>query len=187
MAPSPTGAGHPRQLRAPDRTVRGARGNPAAGRAFRADRRDQPGGLERAGRDRVAGSITGIATRRQRAGHRRPAGIRGAVRLFVERAALGWAASPSSDDEVQAVAAICRRLDGAGLWQSSSPPHASGFLIRRANTGTGSAIGSDCSPAAAPSSPRQRTLEATVNWSYDLLTDPERRAARAAVRLLGRM
>jgi non-specific serine/threonine protein kinase len=95
-----------------------------------------------------------------------------AVRLFFERAdSVGHVAS--SDNEIQAVGDICRRLDGVALAIELAAARVKVLSVEqirdrlhdrfRLLTGGRTVIA------------RQRTLEAAVDWSYDLLTDPERR------------
>ena len=97
-----------------------------------------------------------------------------AVRLFVERAvsgAPGFALTPQTSP---AVAQICRRLDGiplaielaAARARMLSPEQIAARLDDRFHLLT------QGSRAALP---RQQTLRAAVDWSYDLLSEPERR------------
>ena len=49
-------------------------------------------------------------------------------------------------------------------------------------------IGSDCSPAGSRTAlPRQQTLRALIDWSYDLLSEPERRLFRQVLGLRRRL
>ncbi len=96
-----------------------------------------------------------------------------AVRLFVDRAA---AASPGFDlnaDNVTSIAAICNRLDGI--------PLAIELAAARARTISVAQIASRVKDrfrlltAGDPTAlPRQRTLRAMIDWSHDLLPEPER-------------
>jgi predicted ATPase len=93
-----------------------------------------------------------------------------AVALFAERAR---AVRPDFEPD-PAVARICRRLDGlplaielaAARVKALRPAALLERLERRLPLLTGG-------PRDAP--PRQRTLAATLEWSYDLLEDPERK------------
>src|SRR5262249_55856349 len=95
------------------------------------------------------------------------------VQLFVERASAVDSAFKFSDDFAESIAKICRRLDGI--------PLAIELAAARTNTLTMSQIAErldDCfglltggSPTALP---RHHTLRATVDWSYDLLTEEEK-------------
>ncbi|MBV9357312.1 MAG: XRE family transcriptional regulator, partial [Chloroflexi bacterium] len=100
-------------------------------------------------------------------------GTNPAVQLFVERAAAQQPRFALSERNASAIAQICRQLDGiplalelaAARVQALTPPQIAarldqrfGLLIRGSRS--------------APS--RQQTLRATLDWSYDLLTEPER-------------
>ncbi|HLJ67681.1 MAG TPA: helix-turn-helix domain-containing protein [Chloroflexota bacterium] len=96
-----------------------------------------------------------------------------AVRLFVERAR---AASPGfhlTAENVSAVVAICRRLDGLPLAlelaapriKTLPPPALLGRLSSRLALLTGG-------PADLPA--RQQTLRSAIDWSYSLLSAEER-------------
>jgi predicted ATPase/DNA-binding CsgD family transcriptional regulator len=97
-----------------------------------------------------------------------------AVQLFVERAGATAPGFELTDDNRGAVVEICRRLDGlplaielaAARTRVLSPPEIANRLGERFDLLVG---GSRTAP------PRQQTLEATVNWSYDLLSVAEQR------------
>jgi predicted ATPase/DNA-binding winged helix-turn-helix (wHTH) protein len=97
----------------------------------------------------------------------------GAVRLFVERVR---AAVPhfSSDARVAAaIAGICRRLDGIPLAIELAAPRVATLGIE------GLAAGLDdrfrlLAGGRRTALPRHQTLRATMDWSYELLTKPER-------------
>ncbi|MCP3368036.1 ATP-binding protein [Bradyrhizobium cajani] len=100
-----------------------------------------------------------------------------AVELFMTRAkALGSSFSPD-EENLGAVAAICRRLDGiplaiefaAARAVMLSPAKIAALLDDRfkfLTTGRRTAL------------PRQQTLRATLDWSYDLLPETEARILR---------
>jgi predicted ATPase/class 3 adenylate cyclase/DNA-binding CsgD family transcriptional regulator len=96
-----------------------------------------------------------------------------AGRLFAERAATARRGFVLGAANATAVAAICRRLDGiplalelaAARTRSLSPHEIVAGLDDRFALLTGG-------PRSALA--RQRTLEASVAWSHDLLSDPER-------------
>ncbi|GAA1351220.1 BTAD domain-containing putative transcriptional regulator [Catellatospora bangladeshensis] len=106
-----------------------------------------------------------------------PLDLPGAVRLFTARAtaaAPGFALTPANQD---AVAAICRRLDGLPLALELAATrvralgvdallHRLDDRFRLLTTGH----------RDAP--PRQRTLRAVFDWSWDLLPEPERAVLR---------
>jgi predicted ATPase/class 3 adenylate cyclase len=96
------------------------------------------------------------------------------VRLFIERASAAHAAFRLDADNVVAIAAICHRLEGI--------PLAIELAAARARTLPPQQIASRLqhrfrllSSGDPTSSPRQRTLDALIDWSHDLLTEEERR------------
>ena len=96
-----------------------------------------------------------------------------AVQLFVERAAAVRPGFALDESNLAPVIDICRTLDGvplaielAAAWvRALSPEQISGRLADRFEL---LALGNRAAP------PRQQTLRATVQWSYDLLTPAER-------------
>ena len=96
-----------------------------------------------------------------------------AVTLFVERARAHTPSFALTDASVPLVTAICRRLDGMPLaielavarLRSLSLADLNDRLDRRFQLLTG---GNRSAP------PRSQTLRGVVDWSYDLLTEPER-------------
>ena len=96
-----------------------------------------------------------------------------AVQLFVERGASASPGFAISDDNAQAIAQICSRLDGI--------PLAIELAAARLNVLTPAGIASrldDCFQLLGGGSrtalPRQQTLRATIDWSYELLSEKER-------------
>jgi predicted ATPase/DNA-binding winged helix-turn-helix (wHTH) protein len=97
----------------------------------------------------------------------------GAVRLFVERAR---AAAPSFSPDARvaaAMAGICRRLGGIPLAIELAAARAAALGI------AGVAAGLDdrfrlLTGGRRTAVPRHQTLRATLDWSYELLTEPER-------------
>jgi predicted ATPase/DNA-binding winged helix-turn-helix (wHTH) protein len=97
----------------------------------------------------------------------------GAVRLFVERARA--AAPYFSPDEraLAAIAGICRRLDGIPLAIELAAARASALGVE----GVAARLHNRFRLLAGghrTAMPRHRTLRATLDWSYELLTEPER-------------
>jgi predicted ATPase/DNA-binding winged helix-turn-helix (wHTH) protein len=100
-----------------------------------------------------------------------------AVQLFVERAAASGAGLELRDEDAVVLAQICRRLDGvplalelaAGRVQAYGLQQTLAILDQRL---TMFWLGQRSAP------PRQRTLQATLDWSFGLLTEPERRVLR---------
>jgi len=100
-------------------------------------------------------------------------GANPSVRLFVERAAGFQPRFGLTEKNASAIAQICRRLDGVPLAlelaaarvQALAPEQIAARLDQRFRLLTGG------SRAALP---RQQTLRATLDWSYDLLSEAER-------------
>jgi predicted ATPase len=101
----------------------------------------------------------------------------GAVALFAQRAAASDAKFELTDDSAPIVAEICRRLDGIALAielaaarvKVLAPRHLARKLDERFRVLTGG------SRAALP---RQQTMRALIDWSYDLLSAMERKLFR---------
>jgi predicted ATPase len=99
-----------------------------------------------------------------------------AVRLLVERAGAvrpGFAVTAANAD---AVAELCRVLDGIPLALELAAAQlrilTPAALLDRLSTGLGRSIDLAAGPVDLPD--RQRTLRATIEWSYGLLTEPDR-------------
>ena len=100
-----------------------------------------------------------------------------AARLFTDRARAARANFAVTDDNAPAVAAICQRLDGiplaielaAARARMMSAEHIAEALADRFHLLAG---------GARSAIPRQATLRASVDWSYELLPEPERALLR---------
>lgn len=96
-----------------------------------------------------------------------------AVRLFVERAQAATSDFAVTDVNVRAVAEICIRLDGLPLAIELAAPRVRALpapaLLRRLDQRLRLLTG-----GAQDVDERQRTLRATLEWSYDLLLDSEK-------------
>ncbi len=96
-----------------------------------------------------------------------------AARLFIERATAAQPAFALTDANAMAVAGICQRLDGiplalelaAARVRSLSVEQIAARLSDRFRLLTG---------GDRTALPRQQTLRALIDWSFDLLTPPER-------------
>ena len=103
-----------------------------------------------------------------------------APRLFVDRAAASGATLELCDSDAHIVAGICRKLDGVALAielaarrvESCGLPQTAALLDRHLELDW---------PGLRTAPPRQRTLHATLDWSFGLLAGPE----RAVLRRLG--
>ncbi len=96
-----------------------------------------------------------------------------AVRLFIERATIARPAFQVSNENVHLVAQICWRLDGIPLAIELAAARVRVLTLQQIverlddrfhllTTGSRTAV------------PRQQTLRALIDWSYDLLTESER-------------
>ena len=100
-----------------------------------------------------------------------------AVRLFTERARASQTGFRVTEENAPAVAQVCLRLDGI--------PLAIELAAARLNVLTPAQLASRLDDAfrlltggARTSLPRQQTLRAAIDWSYQLLLDEERRMLR---------
>jgi predicted ATPase/DNA-binding winged helix-turn-helix (wHTH) protein len=100
-----------------------------------------------------------------------------AVRLFIERATASEARLAFSDADARVVAEICRKLDGIALAIELAAGRVGAYGIRKVATLIDQRFGLlwDGRRTALP---RHRTLTATLDWSYDLLQEPERAILR---------
>ncbi|MBV9027797.1 MAG: tetratricopeptide repeat protein [Candidatus Eremiobacteraeota bacterium] len=101
----------------------------------------------------------------------------GAVALFAQRAAASDAKFRLTDESAPIVAEICRRLDGIALAielaaarvKVLAPRHLARKLDERFRVLTG---------GSRTALPRQQTMRALIDWSYDLLAAKEQRLFR---------
>jgi predicted ATPase/DNA-binding CsgD family transcriptional regulator len=95
------------------------------------------------------------------------------VRLFVERAGSARPGFKLTDGNAPVIAQICQKLDGiplaielaAARIKILSVNEIAAHLVDRFDLLTG---------GSRTSLPRHQTLRATIDWSYELLTEPER-------------
>jgi predicted ATPase/DNA-binding winged helix-turn-helix (wHTH) protein len=107
-----------------------------------------------------------------------------ATQLFLERAVASGARLDLNDDDAAVVVGICRRLDGVALAielaarrvESHGLQQTAALLDKRL---TLLLVG----PRTAPA--RQKTLQATLDWSYQLLSDVERAVLRRLAVFVG--
>ncbi|MGO8995551.1 MAG: ATP-binding protein [Polyangiaceae bacterium] len=107
-----------------------------------------------------------------------------AVQLFVERATARGARFTLLDDDAPIVAGICRRLDGIALAIEFAAGRIDAYGVR----GTASLLENRFKllwQGRRTALPRHRTLSALLDWSYDLLSDPERRTFRRLATFVG--
>ncbi|MFI8931125.1 AfsR/SARP family transcriptional regulator [Streptomyces sp. NPDC053474] len=106
-----------------------------------------------------------------------PLELDGAMELFVQRAGLGSGAAALGADDAEAVAELCVRLDGLPLALELAAARVRtmgvhGLLARIDDRFALLGRGLRGAPA------RQRTLRAVIDWSWSLLSGPERALLR---------
>jgi predicted ATPase/class 3 adenylate cyclase len=127
----------------------------------------------------LATSREPLRLRRERLARLAGLGDEDGVELFLERARDHDAGLEPDDTEREAIAAMCRRLDGLPLAIELTAPWVSVLPIRELATRVQRPLAMlDRGARDAPA--RQRTLRATIDWSYDLL-DFHARVAFAAL------
>jgi len=104
-----------------------------------------------------------------------------AVRLFTERAVAVQRQFAITADNATAIADICRRLDGIPLAIELAAARVNVLAIETIAARLGDRLGL-LTRGSRIVPPRQRTLRALIDWSYDLLDDAEKALfARLAV------
>ncbi|MDF0516957.1 winged helix-turn-helix domain-containing protein [Bradyrhizobium yuanmingense] len=95
------------------------------------------------------------------------------VRLFVERATAGGGEFALTDANASDVGNLCRRLDGIPLAIELTAGHASTYGARAMTKLLDQHLNL-LWEGRRTALPRHRTLRATIEWSYNLLSEPER-------------
>lgn len=101
----------------------------------------------------------------------------GAVRLFHSRARAAATSFSSDLRTANLIAAICRRLDGIPLAIELAAARAASLGIEEVASGLDDLFRL-LAGGRRTALPRHQTLRETLNWSYGLLTGPERVALR---------
>ena len=96
-----------------------------------------------------------------------------AVRLFADRAAASRPGFTLGPGNVAAVTAICRALDGMPLAIELAAARVRALSVEQISARLDDRFGL-LTAGDRSAAPRQRTLRAAIEWSYDLLTAPER-------------
>jgi predicted ATPase/DNA-binding XRE family transcriptional regulator len=96
-----------------------------------------------------------------------------AVRLFIERANLALPGFMLTEDNAQAVRDICTRLDGIPLAIELAAARMSALSVQEINARLNNRFHLLAGGSRAVL-PRHRTLRALIDWSYQLLNEPER-------------
>jgi predicted ATPase/class 3 adenylate cyclase len=105
------------------------------------------------------------------------AGQSEAVRLFVERATATLPSFSLDPSNVQAVVEICRRLDGIPLALELAAARVNVLSADEIAQGLGDRFRL-LTGGRRTAVPRQRTLQALIDWSWDLLDDEDRQLLR---------
>lgn len=95
------------------------------------------------------------------------------VRLFVDRACASQPSFAVTPDNAEAVAEICARLDGIPLALELAAARSRVLTVDEIAAGLADRFHL-LTGGARSALPRQRTLEASVDWSHDTLDDAER-------------
>lgn len=96
-----------------------------------------------------------------------------AIQLFVERAAAGRQRFELQDADASMVGEICRRLDGIALAIELAAGRVNAYGIKETMTLLNDRFRL-LSEGKRTALPRHQTLSATLDWSYDLLSEVER-------------
>jgi len=100
-----------------------------------------------------------------------------AVKLFLERMGSQAAERAPPDAELPIIGAICRRLDGVPLAIEFAAARAVCLGLQSVHDGLDDRF-SLLAGGRRTAMPRQRTLRATLDWSFDLLPEAEQRLLR---------
>jgi predicted ATPase/class 3 adenylate cyclase len=100
-----------------------------------------------------------------------------AVRLFVERARAKQPGFQVTPTNAKTVADICQRLDGIPLAIELASAHVRALSVEEIAARLSDRFGL-LTRGDRTALPRQQTLRASIDWSYDLLTDHERALLR---------
>ena len=107
-----------------------------------------------------------------------------AVELFIERASAADSALAIDIEAARMVADMCRRLDGMALPIELAAVRVAGHGLRATSRLLGERFSlAWTGPRTAV--PRQQTLQATLDWSFDLLSEVERRTLERLSVFLG--
>ena len=107
-----------------------------------------------------------------------------AVQVFMERAAAGGARLEFSDADAAVVADICRKVDGVVLAIELAAGRVGAYGLQQ----TAALLDQRLTrlwPGQRTAPPRQKTLQATLDWSYALLSDVESRVLRRLAVFVG--
>ena len=100
-----------------------------------------------------------------------------AVRLFVDRARSRLPDFELKRGDAGAVARVCRKLDGIPLAIELATARMGALAVEQVAQKLEDSLGL-LTGGSRTVEPRQRTLRATLDWSYELLDEPERKLFR---------
>jgi predicted ATPase/DNA-binding SARP family transcriptional activator len=100
-----------------------------------------------------------------------------AVQLFVERAEAVRPDFRATEETLPLVARVCARLDGIALALELAAARLSALSLEQVAVRLDDRLHL-LTVGSRTAQPRQRTLRAALDWSYDLLTEPERALLR---------
>ncbi|MER8369910.1 winged helix-turn-helix domain-containing protein [Mesorhizobium sp. M1378] len=107
-----------------------------------------------------------------------------ATQLFLERAAASGARLDLQDADAAIVASICRKLDGVPLAIELAAGRVASYGLQK----TAELLDERLTllwPGQRSAPPRQKTLQATLDWSYGLLSELERHLLRRLAVFVG--
>jgi predicted ATPase/DNA-binding winged helix-turn-helix (wHTH) protein len=107
-----------------------------------------------------------------------------AIQLFVERAAASGARLDLGDADAAIVADICRKLDGVALAIELAAGRVGAYGLQQTATLLDQRL-SLLWQGQRTAPPRQKTLQATLDWSYGLLSELERLVLRRLAVFVG--
>jgi predicted ATPase/DNA-binding winged helix-turn-helix (wHTH) protein len=107
-----------------------------------------------------------------------------APRLFIERAAASGARLDLSDAEAAIVVRICRKLDGVALAIELAARRVEAYGLHQTETLLNQSL-TLLLLGHRSATPRQRTLQAALDWSYQLLSELERVVLRRLAVFVG--
>jgi predicted ATPase/DNA-binding winged helix-turn-helix (wHTH) protein len=108
-----------------------------------------------------------------------------AIQLFVERAGASGARLELDDEDAMVVAGICRRLDGVALAIELAAGRVEAYGLRQ----TAALLDQRLTllwQGQRNAPPRHQTLQATLDWSYGLLSELERVVLRRLATFAGK-
>ncbi|QFY63512.1 transcriptional regulator (plasmid) [Rhizobium grahamii] len=107
-----------------------------------------------------------------------------AVQLFVERAIAGGAQLEGNEAEASIVADICRKLDGVALAIELAARRVETYGLEQTAALLDQRL-THLWQGLRTAPPRHQTLQATLDWSYGLLSDTERAVLRRLAVFVG--